>query len=156
MSGSYDRPSGRGDRSGSHAAADYDPTVAGDLVVFVSERDGNNHLYLYTIGGNLVKQLTKVAYDVNGFIGWDEKKNTFYYSSNEGNPTQSAIYKIDAKGKKTRISQREGTNSAIFSKSLKLKTVIFKNTYELTYYITVYSECIQRLVLIICQLRTNN
>ncbi|MBI1649439.1 cell division protein FtsX [Hyphomicrobium sulfonivorans] len=25
MSGSYDRPSGRGDRSGSHAAADYDP-----------------------------------------------------------------------------------------------------------------------------------
>ena len=94
--------------------------------VMQSERDGNNHLYLYTIGGNLVKQLTKGAYDVNGFIGWDEKKNTFYYSSNEGNPTQSAIYKIDAKGKKTRISQREGTNSAIFSKSLKYHI----NTYQ--------------------------
>lgn len=28
-------------------------------IVMMSERDGYNHLYLYTIGGNLVKQITK-------------------------------------------------------------------------------------------------
>ncbi|MBQ7362416.1 MAG: S9 family peptidase [Bacteroidaceae bacterium] len=94
--------------------------------VMQSERDGYNHLYLYTIGGNLVKQLTKGAYDVNGFIGWDEKKNHFYYSSNEGNPTQSAVYRIDNKNKKNRITQEEGTNSATFSTGLKY----FVNTYQ--------------------------
>src|SRR5690606_11029546 len=43
------------------AAADYDPTVAGDLVVFVSERDGNKELYSLTLGGGAEKRLTNTA-----------------------------------------------------------------------------------------------
>ena len=94
--------------------------------IMPSERDGYNHLYLYTIGGNLVKQLTKGQYDVSDFLGWDEEKNILYYSSNEGNPTRTAVYKVDAKSKKTRITQQEGTNSATFSKGMKY----FVNSYQ--------------------------
>jgi dipeptidyl-peptidase-4 len=87
--------------------------------VMMSERDGYNHLYLYTAAGNLVKQITKGNYEVKEFLGWDQTQNVFYYTSNEGSPLRTAVYKIDAKGKKTRLSQREGTNHAVFSTSMK-------------------------------------
>ena len=95
--------------------------------VMMSERDGYIHLYLYSAGGNLIKQITKGEFEVKSFIGWDKKTNTYYYSSNEGSPLRTAIYKIDAKGRKTKLSSREGTNSAIFSKSMKYFINTFSN-----------------------------
>ena len=95
--------------------------------VMMSERDGYNHLYLYSAGGNLIKQITKGEFEVKSFIGWDKKTNTYYYSSNEGSPLRTAIYKIDAKGRKTKLSSREGTNQAIFSKSMKYFINTFSN-----------------------------
>lgn len=96
-------------------------------IVLMSERDGYNHLYLYTIGGNLVKQITKGKFEVKDFLGWDRNRNIFYYSSNEESPLRSAVYKIDAKGKKTKLSVRTGTNTAIFNSTL-------------TYYINKFSN----------------
>lgn len=96
-------------------------------IVLMSERDGYNHLYLYTIGGNLVKQITKGKFEVKDFLGWDRNSNIFYYSSNEESPLRSAVYKIDAKGKKTKLSVRTGTNTAIFNSTL-------------TYYINKFSN----------------
>lgn len=95
-------------------------------IVLMSERDGYNHLYLYTIGGNLVKQITKGNFEVKEFLGWDQKANVFYYTSNEGSPLRTAVYKIDGKGKKTKLSTRTGTNSAVFSKNLNY----YINTYS--------------------------
>ena len=95
-------------------------------IVMMSERDGYNHLYLYTIGGNLVKQITKGGFEVKDFLGWDQNANVFYYTSNEESPLRTAVYKIDGKGKKTKLSTRVGTNSAIFSHSMKY----YINTYS--------------------------
>lgn len=95
-------------------------------IVMMSERDGYNHLYLYTIGGNLVKQITKGDFEVKDFLGWDQNANVFYYTSNEESPLRTAVYKIDAKGKKTQLSTRVGINSAIFSHSMKY----YINTYS--------------------------
>ena len=95
--------------------------------VMMSERDGFNHLYLYSAGGNLIKQITKGNYEVKDFLGWDEKSNTYYYASNEGSPLRTAIYKIDAKGRKTKLSTEEGSNRAIFSKSMKYYINTFSN-----------------------------
>ena len=47
-------------------------------IVMMSERDGYNHLYLYTAGGNLVKQITQGKYEVKDFLGGDGKANTCY------------------------------------------------------------------------------
>ena len=95
--------------------------------VMMSEKDGFNHLYLYSAGGNLIKQITKGKFEVKSFLGWDEKTNTYYYSSNEESPLRTAIYKIDAKGRKTKLSSREGTNQAIFSMSMKYYINTFTN-----------------------------
>lgn len=94
--------------------------------IVMSERDGFNHLYLYTAQGNLVKQITKGNFEVKEFLGWDQANNTFYYTSNEGSPLRTAVYKIDAKGRKTKLSNREGSNSAMFSANMKY----YLNTYS--------------------------
>ncbi|RHL00059.1 S9 family peptidase [Phocaeicola plebeius] len=103
-----------------------DITFYPEHIVMMSERDGYNHLYLYTIGGNLVKQITKGEFEVKDFLGWDQKANVFYYTSNEGSPLHTAVYKIDGKGKKTKLSTRTGTNNALFSKNLNY----YINTYS--------------------------
>lgn len=96
-------------------------------IVMMSEKDGYNHLYLYTIAGNLVKQITKGQFEITSFLGWDQKANVFYYASNEGSPLRTAIYKIDGKGKKTKLSTRTGNNSAIFSTNQKYYINTFSN-----------------------------
>lgn len=96
-------------------------------IVMMSEKNGYNHLYLYTIAGNLVKQITKGQFEVTSFLGWDQKANVFYYASNEGSPLRTAIYKIDGKGKKTKLSTRTGSNSAIFSTNQKYYINTFSN-----------------------------
>lgn len=96
-------------------------------IVLMSERDGYNHLYLYTIGGNLVKQITKGKFEVKRFLGWDKQSNVFYYTSNEGSPLRTAVYKIDGKGKKTKLSTRTGTNDAIFSSNYSYYINTFSN-----------------------------
>lgn len=95
-------------------------------IVLMSERDGYNHLYLYTIAGNLVRQITKGNFEVTDFLGYDEANGITYYASNEGSPLRTAIYKIDSKGKKTKLSTKEGTNNALFSKNF----AYFINTYS--------------------------
>ena len=95
-------------------------------IVMMSERDGYNHLYLYSIGGNLIKQITNGRFEVKEFLGWDQKTNVFYYTSNEESPLRSAVYKVDGKGKKTKLSTRVGTNNALFSKNF----AYYINTYS--------------------------
>lgn len=86
---------------------------------YVSDKDGYQHLYWYSMGGNLVKQVTNGKYEVKDFLGYDEADGTFYYESNEESPLRQSVYKIDRKGKKTKLTQRAGTNDAIFSASMK-------------------------------------
>ena len=94
----------------------------------LSEKDGFAHLYWYTINGTLVKQVTKGEFEVKSFLGWDEKSNTFYYVSNEGSPLRTAVWKTDGKGRKTCLSQKEGTNNAMFSAGMKYFINFFNNT----------------------------
>ncbi|KAA6332621.1 hypothetical protein EZS27_018885, partial [termite gut metagenome] len=84
----------------------------------LSEKDGYAHLYWYTINGVLVKQITSGKFEVADFLGWDAESGTFYYESNEESPLHSAIYKIDKKGKKTKLSKMKGTNTALFSPNM--------------------------------------
>ena len=97
-----------------------------DNFSYVSEKDGYAHLYWYSMGGNLLKQVTQGKYEVTNFLGWDATSDTFYYESNEESPLRKAIYKIDKKGKKTKISEKAGTNSALFSSTMKY----YINTYS--------------------------
>ena len=86
-----------------------------DGFTYVSEQDGYAHIYLYSPTGVMQRQVTKGNWDVTRFIGIDEKTKTVYYESAEESPTQRAVYKIDAKGVKVKLSKSVGTNSASFS-----------------------------------------
>ena len=93
---------------------------------FMSEKSGYNHLYWYSISGNLLKQVTSGSYEVQDFLGYDPEDGSFYYTSNEESPMRSAVYKIDRKGKKSKLSDKTGTNSAQFSTDMKY----FMNRYS--------------------------
>lgn len=82
---------------------------------YVSEQDGYAHIYLYSPTGVLQKQITQGNWDITRLIGYDEATKNTYYESAEESPLRRAVYKIDAKGVKTRLTPEEGTNSAAFS-----------------------------------------
>lgn len=86
---------------------------------FVSEKSGFNHLYWYSMTGSLLKQVTSGNYEVKSFLGYSADERAFYYSSNEESPLRTAIYKVDRKGRKTKLSTQAGTNSAQFSSDMK-------------------------------------
>lgn len=82
---------------------------------YVSEQDGYAHIYLYSPTGVMQRQVTKGNWDVTAFLGIDEATKTVYYESAEESPIRRAVYKVDAKGVKSKLSTEEGTNSAVFS-----------------------------------------
>lgn len=108
-----------------------------DHFVLLSERDGYQHLYLYTMGGQLVRQLTSGEYEVTDYYGTDAAGKTFYYACNEGSPLEQYIYKVDMSGKKTRITNEKGFNAAVFSKGCQY----FLNTYSNLTTPPVYTLC---------------
>jgi dipeptidyl-peptidase-4 len=85
--------------------------------LYVSEKDGYAHIYQYSPTGVMQRQVTSGNWDVTRLIGKDEVTGTIYYESAEEGPLRRSVYSIDAKGKKTRLTPRQGTNSASFSAS---------------------------------------
>jgi dipeptidyl-peptidase-4 len=91
-----------------------------DQFVWFSERNGFNHLYLYDIDGNLIKQLTKGNFTVTEYLGSDPKDKTIFYISNEENPIEKQIYMLDVKsGEKIKLTSIKGTHNGIPAKSGK-------------------------------------
>ena len=106
--------------------------------VMMSERSGYKHLYLYDLNGTLRRQLTSGDYEVKAFYGYDSKSGTTYYASNQESPLRRSIYKSDAKGKVTKLSQTAtGTNNAIFSTTFRY----FMNTWSDINTPSVYTLC---------------
>lgn len=93
---------------------------------YVSEQDGYSHVYLYSPTGVMQRQVTKGNWDVTQLLGVDEATRTVYYQSAEESPLRRGIYKIDAKGVKTKLSVEEGMNNAAFSDNF----AYFVNTYS--------------------------
>jgi dipeptidyl-peptidase-4 len=86
-----------------------------DGFLYVSEKDGYAHVYQYSATGVEQRQVTKGNWDVTALLGMDEATRTVYYESAEESPLRRSVYKVDAKGVKTRLSAQEGTNHAAFS-----------------------------------------
>lgn len=87
----------------------------GEFFVFQSERDGYNHLYLYTMAGRMVKQLTKGEYDVTAFYGFDAKAKKYYFQAAKKSPLEREVYSLNAKGEFECITPTAGTSALEFS-----------------------------------------
>ncbi len=87
--------------------------------IWLSERDGYNHLYLHDSDGALLKQLTNGKWAVTEFLGFFGKE-TVWFSGTKENPLQNDIYSVNlTSGEIVRVSQDNGTHRANISKSGK-------------------------------------
>lgn len=99
----------------------------GKYFIWTSEKSGYNHIYLYSLSGKEIRQITTGNWEVTSFYGYNEKKKTLYYQSAEESPLKRAVYSINIKGKsKKRISVNSGTNNAQFSNNFSY----FINTFS--------------------------
>ncbi|MBT2622538.1 DPP IV N-terminal domain-containing protein [Chryseobacterium sp. ISL-6] len=81
--------------------------------IWLSERDGWRHLYLYDMNGKLIRRLTSGDFPVTGVIRVDETKDWVYFTANaEKNLYSTNIYRVDLKGKNfKKLTSAEGTHT---------------------------------------------
>lgn len=104
--------------------------------IWTSEKDGWNHIYLYDKTGKLKNQVTKGAWEVTAYYGFDEKTKTIFYQSTENGSIVRDVYRIGLDGKKKmKLSKQVGTNAATFSPNFEF----FINTYSSVTTPTQYS-----------------
>ena len=95
--------------------------------IWLSERDGFNHLYHYGIDGQLKRQLTQGFWEITTFYGIDSKAKFLYYQSTQVSPIERHIYSLDFETGATRqLSQVSGWNEADFSSDFGF----FMNTHS--------------------------
>ena len=102
--------------------------------VMPSMRDGNRHLYQYSVNGKFIRQLTSGKWDVISFLGSDGKKN-FYYTANPEGAIYSGFYKVDTSGKVAMLSKKGGYVTADVNPSATHAIVSYSNIttpYEVT------------------------
>ena len=102
----------------------------GDFI-WGSERDGFQHLYLYSQDGKLRKRLTEGNWEVTELVGVDESRDKVYFVSSESSPLERQLYSIGLNGKnRTRISQGAGTHSISMSPDASYYMDTFSNLTE--------------------------
>jgi len=100
------------------------------IVIWTSEMDGYNHLYLHGPDGKLMNQITSGDWEVTDYYGYDQNEDKIYYQSTENGSINRGVYSIDSNGKKKKeLATQKGTNAAAFSA-------------DFTYFINTYSSAI--------------
>lgn len=135
-----------------HAA--FFPNSKSNNFVWISEKDGFNNLYYYSIEGKLIKQLTDNKFPTREIIGANPAGTEIYFKATGEKGINMLAYKVDLKGKQTLITKDEGVHNVVIStdgnwffdeysnhstpsksllydKNLKAKTLLeSKNKYE--------------------------
>lgn len=84
--------------------------------IWQSRRDGFNHLYLYDVEGNLVKQVTRGPWEVTEYQGFDPKETKIFYTSTQENPLERHLYSVELKtGKTLKYNSIKGTHYTLVS-----------------------------------------
>jgi dipeptidyl-peptidase-4 len=83
----------------------------GKQFLFSSEKDGFKHFYLYSLEGQLVRQVTKGDFEAVSLVGLDQSKKTsiLYYLSTEDSPQERHLYAVGLNGKgKKKLTSNPG------------------------------------------------
>ena len=93
------------------------PSKPGQFI-WMSERDGFQHMYLYNTTGKLVKQLTSGNWVVTEFLGLDNKDRKVFFRGTKASPIEQNIYSVEIKsGKIARLSPDHGSHKGFPSYS---------------------------------------
>ncbi len=104
----------------------------GKHFIVSSERTGYKHLYLFTMEGKQVRQITNGDWEVIELLGVEEKGlkvPMLYYISTQDSPLERHLYMVDLEGKKPRkLTDRHGTNSVDMSKDFGFYILTHQST----------------------------
>ena len=101
--------------------------AGGQQFLFTSEKDGYQHLYLYDMAGQPVRQLTRGNWEISAINGFDPQTGFVYYTSTEGSALQRHLYRINLKGSgKQRISEAGNGTDVV---NMSPDTRYFLNTH---------------------------
>ena len=107
----------------------------GKHFIWNSERNDYNHIYMYNLEGELVKQLTFGNWDVDSFLGVDQKRKRVYFTAAVESPKNTSLYYVKLKGGEiTKLSENEGSNSADFSEGFNYYLSKYSNINRPTVY----------------------
>ncbi|MDR3625228.1 MAG: DPP IV N-terminal domain-containing protein, partial [Ignavibacteriaceae bacterium] len=91
-----------------------------DEFIWISRRDGWNHLYLYSNNGKLIKQLTKGEWEVTDLNGFDAKGEIAYFTATKESPLEMNYYSVNIEsGKVTRLTNEPGVHEVVKDKDGK-------------------------------------
>ncbi|MFH5883093.1 S9 family peptidase [Halalkalibaculum sp. DA3122] len=92
----------------------------GKQFIYASEESGYNHLYLYSMEGELIRQITQGDWEVTNFLGFNEENRQLYYISTEESPLERHFYSISITGEnKRKLSDGDNWNSVNMSRDYK-------------------------------------
>lgn len=92
----------------------------GKQFIYTSEESGYNHIYLYNMQGQLVRQITQGDWEVTNFLGYNEDNQRIYFISTEESPLERHLYSISIKGNnKRKLSGEYDWNTVNMSRDYK-------------------------------------
>jgi len=84
--------------------------------IMQSQKDGYNHLYLFNIKGEELRQITSGKWVVMDVLGFNSKTKSVIIQSNETNPIQNNIYAVNIQtGKRIPLDNGRGWHSGSLS-----------------------------------------
>jgi dipeptidyl-peptidase-4 len=91
------------------------PNNKSNNFVWISEKDGFNNLYYYSIDGKLIKQLTTNKFPTREILGTNTTGTEIYFKATGEKGINMLAYKVDLKGKQTLITKDEGVHNVVIS-----------------------------------------
>ena len=85
--------------------------------ILQSQKDGYNHLYLYDVKGDCIRQLTKGPWVVMDVIGFNKKQKSIVIKANKEHPLHRRLYSVDMTGKIRQLETTDGVHAAELSPS---------------------------------------
>ena len=98
----------------------FTPLGHGKRFIWMSERDGWTHLYLYEVDGTLVRRLTQGTFPVSRVVAVDEKTGWVYFTAygDQQRPYDTHLYRVSLEGKEfTRLTEGKGRHDVRFAPS---------------------------------------
>ncbi|WP_081910579.1 S9 family peptidase [Hymenobacter sp. APR13] len=100
-----------------------------DQFLWRSQRDGYEHIYLYSTSGKLLRQLTKGPWQVTDVLGFADNNREVVFQSTAASPLQRRVYAVKLSGGKLReITRETGTHTATLSPSGRQLLDVFSST----------------------------
>ena len=89
-----------------------------NLFILQSQRDGYNHLYLYNIKGEQVKQITKGPWVVLDVLGFNQKTKSIVFAANKEHPLHRRLYSVNVtSGQIKALESTDGVHRGVLSPS---------------------------------------